>query len=168
MAPQFPDHFSAAAPAYARFRPTYPEALFTWLATISPGHSRAWGCATGSGQAAGPLAQRFKTVIASDASLGQLRMMGRRPVHRLAALAEVAPIRAATVDLVTIAQALHWFDLPRFYADVRRCLVPGGILAVWTYARCLIRPEIDTLLQEFHDGTLAGCWPPERALVESG
>jgi SAM-dependent methyltransferase len=168
MAPSFPDHFSAAAPAYARYRPHYPPALFDWLAVISPARRRAWDCAAGSGQAAAALAPHFDLVIGSDASRDQIRAADPRRLARVVSVAETVPIRSATIDLVTVAQALHWFALPAFFAEARRCLVPGGICAIWTYARCSVAPEIDAILDEFHDATLAGCWPPERALVEEG
>lgn len=168
MPPAYPDHFSATAAAYARFRPHYPDALFDWLGTISPARDRAWDCATGSGQAAAPLARRFRVVIASDASRAQLATADASALRRVAALAEVAPIRTSSLDLVTVAQALHWLALPRFFAEVARCLAPGGVVAVWTYSLCRIEPQIDAILQEFYDHTLAGCWPPERGMVESG
>ncbi len=168
MPPTYPDHFSASAAAYARFRPHYPDALFDWLGTISPARNRAWDCATGSGQAAIPLARRFRMVIASDASLAQLNSADGTILQRVASVAEVAPIRTSSLDLVTVAQALHWFALPRFFAEVARCLVPGGVLAVWTYSLCRIEPDIDAILREFYDHTLAGCWPQERGMVDSG
>jgi SAM-dependent methyltransferase len=168
MAASFPDHFSAAAPSYARFRPLYPPALFDWLAGICPARRRAWDCAAGSGQAAAALAPHFDLVLATDASRDQLRAADPHGLSRVVSLAEMMPIRGATIDLVTVAQALHWFALPAFFAEVRRCLVPGGICAIWTYARCSIDPHIDTMLDHFHDVTLARCWPPERALVEEG
>ena len=168
MPRDYPEHFSASAAAYARFRPHYPVALFDWLGTVTPTRNRAWDCATGSGQAAGPLAQRFRMVIASDASREQLRSAGGRSLCRVVSLAEVAPVRTSSIDLVTVAQALHWFILPLFFAEVRRCLVPGGVLAVWTYSLCRIEPGIDAILGEFYHHTLTGCWPPERELVESG
>ncbi|MDZ4864716.1 MAG: class I SAM-dependent methyltransferase [Gemmatimonadota bacterium] len=168
MPPVYPDHFSATAAAYARFRPHYPDALFDWLGTISPTGDRAWDCATGSGQAAAPLARRFRMVIASDASRHQLASADAPMMQRVASLAEVAPIRSSSLDLVTVAQALHWLDVHRFFAEVARCLVPGGVLAAWTYSLCQIEPEIDVILREFYEHTLAGCWPPERRMVENG
>jgi SAM-dependent methyltransferase len=168
MAEVFPDHFSAAAPAYARFRPRYPAALFAWLAGLSPSRSRAWDCAAGSGQAAASLAHHFGTVIATDASRDQLRAADPGGLRRVVSLAEATPIRSATIDLVTVAQALHWFAIPAFFAEVHRCLVPDGICAIWTYARCSVDPLVDVMLDHFHDRTLAGCWPAERALVEEG
>ena len=131
---EFADHFSRLSSRYAVYRPRYPEGLFDAIAAASPRRGQVWDCATGSGQAAVPLAARFDTVIASDASRQQLRSASPHPrVHYCAALAERSPIRERWADVVTVAQALHWLDLAGFYAEVRRVLRPGGLFVAWTY-----------------------------------
>jgi SAM-dependent methyltransferase len=168
-APSFADHFSATAPDYARFRPRYPAALFDWLVARVPAARVAWDCATGSGQAAVALADRVPLVVASDPSTAQLAGVPPHPrVHRLAATAERSGLRAASVDLLTVAQALHWFDLPAFVAEAHRVVRLGGVVAAWSYANPTITPAVDAAIAELYDGVLGPWWPPERRLVERG
>lgn len=169
LVPTFRDHFAFAASSYASFRPRYPAALFRWLASEERGHERAWDCGTGSGQAAVALAAHYGSVVASDASLAQLASADRADgVEYVAMSAESSALRAESVDLVTVAQALHWFDRARFFDEVDRVLRPGGVLAVWSYGLLTITPAIDARLRHFYSNTLGGYWPSERALVDSG
>jgi SAM-dependent methyltransferase len=163
------DHFSGHADCYEAYRPTYPEALIAYVASLCSTHELAWDCATGNGQAAVALAPYFGTVIATDASQEQIdQARPHAKVRYLVATADVAPIDNASADLVTVAQALHWFDLPRFYAEARRILKPGGILAVWCYELHTITPEIDAIVRHFYSDIVGADWPPERKLVEDG
>lgn len=166
---RFKDHFSGHAALYARSRPDYPDALFDWLAARAPGRELAWDCATGNGQAARKLAGRFARVIASDASPEQIFMAASAPgVEFRAMRAEKPDLPDESVDLITVAQALHWFDLPAFYAQARRVLKPGGLLACWGYELMEITPEVDAVVLKLYAETLGPHWPPERALLESG
>lgn len=170
MTKPFTDHFAAVAATYASYRPRYPDALFVWLAEVAPGRGLAWDCAAGSGQATVGLAARFERVIATDASRAQLEAAPSLPnvTWRLAP-AEESGLPDASADLITVAQALHWFDLERFYAEARRVLVPGGVLAAWTYGVFSVEgAEADRLVQTFYTETVGPFWPPERRLVESG
>jgi SAM-dependent methyltransferase len=165
----FADHFSRAAGEYASFRPRYPEPLFGWLAEQVPDRHRAWDCATGSGQAALALAPYFREVVASDASLAQLRHAARAGAVRYAAMTAERPALADdSFSLVTVAQALHWFDRAAFFAEVHRVLVRGGLFAAWRYGLASIDPEVDAVVGRFYSETVGPYWPPERALVESG
>lgn len=163
----FADHFADAAAEYATYRPVYPAALYAWLAGVTPGRGHAWDCATGSGQAAVALAAHFARVTATDASAAQLAQA--RPHPRVAyaqAPAEASGLAAGSADLVTVAQALHWFDLDAFYRETRRVLVPGGVLAVWTYDD--VAPGDAAVAAAWRAVTAAETdpyWPPERALV---
>ncbi|RMF62495.1 MAG: class I SAM-dependent methyltransferase [Calditrichaeota bacterium] len=163
---KFKDHFSGHADQYARFRPTYPKSLFAFLAEISPGTRRAWDCATGNGQAAQALAELFEDVVATDASKEQLANAApHRGLHYVVAQAEQTPLQDHTVDLVTVAQAAHWFHFDAFYREVRRVLTPGGILGLWGYDLLHITPEIDRLVRELYEQVDA-FWPPERKWPE--
>ncbi|MBI5064063.1 MAG: class I SAM-dependent methyltransferase [Desulfatitalea sp.] len=166
----FRDHFSNVSDQYAQFRPRYPDALFGYLAERSPQREVAWDCATGTGQAALPLARLFSRVIAADASARQTTQAEKHPrVHYIVAAAEASGLRASSIDLITVAQALHWFDLPRFYAEVERVLRPGGVLAVWSYGRLrMAPPALQSCLDHFYDDIVGPYWPPERRHVEEG
>ena len=167
--PAFKDYFSASAAEYATFRPRYPSAVFDFLSAI-PLHRRvAWDCATGSGQVAVPLADRFERVIATDASREQIAHATPHPrVAYSVALADASGLADHSVDLVTVAQALHWLPLDRFFAEVRRVLAPDGVLAVWCYMRSVLEGELDAILMRYYAGTCAPYWPAERALVDEG
>jgi len=169
-AAQFKDHFSRLAAQYSAFRPTYPAALFDYLASLCRKRRAAWDCACGSGQATLALAERFDSVIGTDASAQQIAAACVHPkvVYRVAP-AEKSGLDPTSVDLVTVAQALHWFDLAPFYREVDRVLREAGVLAVWTYGVFHVEgSEIDRLIQEFYQYTVGPYWPPERRDVEEG
>jgi ubiquinone/menaquinone biosynthesis C-methylase UbiE len=154
------DHFSPLAQAYARFRPRYPSELFEYLATLVTRRDRAWDCATGSGQAAVALAEFFGQVVASDASARQIASAQKHPrVTYFVATGEQAPLADRSVDLVAIAQALHWLDRPRFYREARRVVRPGGIVAAWGYGLVAISPEIDRVIWRLYRDVLGSYWP---------
>lgn len=166
---EFADHFSGHAAAYAQFRPVYPSALYDWLAAQTAQHDLAWDVATGSGQAAIPLADRYAAVFASDPSAEQLAQAHAHPrVTYACEPAEQCSLPDASVDLVTVAQALHWFNHPKFFAELQRVLKPDGLFAAWCYALMTIAPEIDALLLHFYDGVIGPYWPPERRILERG
>lgn len=167
LSPAFQDHF-ACAEGYARYRPRYPRTLFDFLAEAADGHELAWDCATGGAQAAAELSSHFETVIGTDASLGQLaRVNAGLPVRLSAALATEAPLRDASADLLTVAQALHWFDLDDFYREARRVVRPGGLIACWTYPLLSAGDDVDPILFEFAYQTLGNWWPPEGRHVRN-
>ena len=166
---EFSDHFGSVSSSYAKFRPTYPADLFDWLVAIVPGHAAAWDCACGSGQASVDLAARFERVMATDASAGQIEsaVPHARVEYRVAS-AEKPGLPDASVDLVTVAQALHWFDVNAFYAEARRVARPGALLAVWNYPRPrFVDAELDRHFLEFYGGVVGPYWPAERRHIES-
>lgn len=166
----YADHFSGLAPAYATCRPTYPAELFAYLAGLTERHELAWDCAAGTGQATLPLARWFGRVVATDASETMLDQAPRHPnIEYRATPAEMSGLATETVDLVTVAQALHWFDTDAFYGEARRVLVSQGVLAVWTYGTQYVGQEaLDRALQHFYSEVVGPYWPAERRLVESG
>ena len=165
----FNDHFSAASRLYAEFRPTYPQVLAQFLAEVSPGRRQAWDCGTGSGQAAGLLAREFEHVVATDASAQQIA--NAASVERIefrVADASDSGVPDGSCDLVTVAQAAHWFDLPAFYAEARRVLRPRGVIAMWCYVAVRSdSPALDDCIHEFQHGRVEPYWPPGRELVEA-
>ena len=168
MTPSFRDHFSGHSTDYRAFRPIYPPELFAYLASLCPSHDLAWDCGTGSGQAAVPLAAHFARILATDASAEQLANADPHPrVEYLVAPARQVPLAEATVDLVTVAQALHWFDLDPFYTEVRRVCRPHGLLAVWTYEFQSLGPDLAKLVAQVRDAVQPH-WPPGREFVETG
>ena len=163
----FKDHFSRQAADYAKFRPRYPQELFRYLATVAPGNALAWDCATGNGQAAVALADQFKRVIATDASGKQVaNAEAHARVEYRVAPAEESGIEPNTVDLITVAQALHWFDLERFYSEARRVLMPRGVVAAWAYKLAQVTSPIDAVVNHYYSDVVGAYWPAERVLVE--
>src|SRR6516162_2463674 len=138
----FKDHFSPLASVYAEFRPTYPDALLDHVAGLCAQRGGAWDCACGSGQATIALAERFDRVVATDASAKQVAGAPPHPrVSYRVAPAEESGLEAESMDLVAVAQAAHWFDLTRFYAEVQRVLRAGGVLAIWSYGPLHVESE---------------------------
>ena len=165
----FKDYFSQDSASYSRYRPGYPDSLFSYLSSITTDHNLAWDCATGTGQSAVQLAQHFNTVIATDASESQISHAEKHAaVNYFVARAESSAIEANSLDLITVAQALHWFDLTAFTAEVDRTLKESGILAVWSYNLLTLRPDIDELINELYSKILNQYWPAERRMVEQG
>ncbi|MGH8092618.1 MAG: class I SAM-dependent methyltransferase [Chthoniobacterales bacterium] len=165
----FKDHFSRQATGYAKFRPQYPRALFQFIATAAPGTELALDCATGNGQAALALAEFFQRVIAIDASAEQIgKAIPDERVDYRVAPAEVTGLLPSSCDAVAVAQALHWLDLAAFYAEARRVLKPGGVLAVWAYNDLRVTPEVEAVVRLFHDQVVGPYWPPERKTVGRG
>ncbi len=165
----FKDHFSRQAEQYTQYRPHYPAELFRFLAGVPARTERAWDCGTGNGQAAVELAKYFDEVIATDPSARQIEHAVEHPrVSYLVAPAEQAPLADSSVDLVTVAQALHWFDHPRFYGEVRRVLRPDGAIAAWCYALASITPEVDAVVWHLYSDLLGTYWPPERQMTMDG
>ncbi len=157
------DRFSAQASLYARYRINYPPELYAWLLPQVPGRQRAWDCATGNGQVAAVLAAHFTHVEATDISTAQLQQApALLNVTYQQAPAEHTPFAAVSFDLVTVAQAMHWFDVETFNQEVRRVLQPGGVVAEWGYGLVQVSPELDLLIRKFHNETMRPYWDENR------
>jgi SAM-dependent methyltransferase len=164
---RFKDHFSGHAGQYATYRPQYPDALFRFLADSAAARTLAWDCATGNGQAARGLAPFFDRVVATDASDRQIAAaVPMEKVEFRTAAAEASGLDPESVDLLTVAQALHWFDIPRFFTEAQRVLKPGGLLAVWSYARNRVNDACDPIVSRMF-AEVEDFWPPERLIVEN-
>jgi SAM-dependent methyltransferase len=160
------DHFSGHAADYAKARPSYPPELFAWLAQQCAGHDLTWDCGTGNGQAARALAEHFRRVHATDLSAEQIAQAEPDPrIDYLAAPAEVSGLPDRCCDLVTVAQALHWFCGEPFYAEVQRVLKPGGVFAAWTYTLLRGEAELNAIVEDFYRNTIGPWWPPERHIA---
>ena len=164
----FKDHFSDRSADYARYRPRYPDALFRYLADLVRDHRLAWDCATGSGQSALGLVPYFDRVIATDASAAQIdaAIAHDRITYRVAT-AEQSGLEDGSTDLVTVAQALHWFDLPQFFAEAERVVRSGGVVATWSYRLCRVDEAVDAVIAHLYAGIVDAFWPSERHIVDT-
>ena len=165
------DYFSTQSGSYKLYRPEYPDRLFTFLTENPPSNPLIWDCATGNGQAAVAFGRYPGAIVASDQSSAQLRNAPReKSVHYVQALAEAMPLADNTVDLVTVAQALHWFEFDRFFAEVKRVLKPGGRIAAWMYRFLTVSPqlgdELDAIVSWFYQDVVGQYWPSERRWVD--
>lgn len=164
----FKDHFSQVASQYRAFRPDYPRELFLWLASTVSRRDAGLDCGCGNGQASLALAEYFSQVYAIDPAAEQIRNATSHPrVTYRVAPSEATGLAARSVDLVIVAQALHWFDLDRFYPEVRRVTRVEGALAAFTYGLLTIDETLDRVLGQLYHDILRGYWPPERAHVDS-
>jgi SAM-dependent methyltransferase len=163
----FKDNFSLQSDIYSRYRPSYPDELFTYLASLTPGHKLAWDCGTGNGQAASSLVNYYDEVIATEPSEAQIRNAIPHPrIQYKVEVAERSSLRERSADLVTIANAMHWFKLDEFYTEVRRVLKPGGVIAAWCYQVPSVNNEVDKILMDYHDVTLGSFWKEPNRLVD--
>ncbi len=167
---EFKDHFSGHADLYRDARPTYPDALFDWLAAQAPDRTLAWDCGCGNGQASVALARSFDRVVATDPSANQIAdAEPRANIDYRVEPAERSSLATASTSLITVAQALHWFDHDAFYAEVRRVLKPGGVFAAWAYSNCYIdHAAIDAVKDRLYVDLTGPYWPPERVHVDAG
>lgn len=161
--------FDQGGRAYARFRPEYPERLAAFLASVAPDRRLALDVGCGNGQLTQLLAPHFDRVVGLDPSADQIaNAVPDARIHYECAPAEHLPVPDASASLVTAAQAAHWFDLPAFYAEVRRIAVPGAVLALVSYGVLRLEPLLDERFRKFYWEDIGPYWPPERTLVDTG
>ena len=162
----FADHFSAVAGDYASARPEYPDALFAWIAGQAPGHGLAWEAGCGSGQATRGLAPWFGRVHATDPSAAQVAQ-AHGPANAAFAVepGERCSLGDASADVACVAQALHWFDRPAYFAECARVLRPGGLLVAWGYQDVEVPGALRAGNARLQDA-IRPYWPAERALVD--
>lgn len=163
------DNFSIQAELYAKFRPKYPSELIQFVLSLVENHENAWDCATGNGQVASAIAEEFNSVFATDASQKQLdNAIQAENIYYSLSSAEKTDFEANTFDLITVAQAAHWFNLPEFYAEAKRVARENAILALWGYSLFSISPEIDDIIADFYKNIIGPYWDEERKLVDNG
>lgn len=161
--------FDQGGQAYARFRPEYPPALAACLASLAPNDGIAVDVGCGNGQLTQLLAAHFEHVVGLDPSADQIaNAIPNARIDYQCAPAERLPLPEASATLITAAQAAHWFDLPAFYAEVRRVAMPGAILALVSYGVLSLEPALDERFKKFYWDEIGPYWPPERTLVDSG
>ena len=161
--------FDQGGEAYARFRPTYPDGLAKFLASVSPDNRLALDVGCGNGQLALRLAENFERVIGIDPSVDQIaHAVHHERVEYRCAPAEQLPVPDRSASLIAAAQAAHWFDLPAFFEEVGRVCVPGGVLALISYGVPCLEPELNERFSHFYHKEIGPYWPPERKLVDEG
>jgi ubiquinone/menaquinone biosynthesis C-methylase UbiE len=161
------DNFSTASDQYALYRPTYPDRFFSYLKTLIPSPKMAWDCGTGNGQVAVKLASFFEMVYATDISDSQMHQAAKRNnIHYSLQAAEKTNFQKHTFDLIIVAQAVHWFDFEKFYNEVNRTAKDGALMVVLGYGRLKISPEIDALIDAFHEDILKLYWDSERHYID--
>lgn len=161
--------FNKEAKQYKAARPQYPDALFDFLSAQTRNHDLAIDCGAGNGQATIPLAARFKDVAGVD--IGEKLLASATQANNayyLLSSASALPFRSASADLVTVAAAVHWFDLDKFYAEADRVLKPGGVLALWAYYMPKVTPEIDSVVKNFFEVRLAKHVDQRRKWIING
>jgi SAM-dependent methyltransferase len=166
----FKDHFSGHAGIYREARPTYPPALFDWIAGQAPDRRLAWDCGCGNGQATVALAAQFDRVVGTDPSAAQIANAAAAPnIDYRVEPAERSSLGDASVSAVTVAQAFHWLDHARFHDEVRRVARPGALVAVWAYANCEVGlADVDAAIRTLYEDLTGPYWPTERVHVETG
>ncbi|MBN8669821.1 MAG: class I SAM-dependent methyltransferase [Chitinophagales bacterium] len=161
------DIFSTQAGTYAAYRPHYPDALFEYLYSVCKGYGKAWDCATGNGQVASRLSERFTDVYATDLSAQQVAHAIQRPnIHYSVQRAEHTNFADNSFDLITIGTALHWFDFDVFYKEAIRVAKDGAVIAAWAYAPFRGSEDLDAVVDDFTYKTLHDYWDPERKWVD--
>lgn len=165
----FKDYFSTQSQDYSKYRPTYPPELFRYLSEVAPSLEQAWDVGAGNGQASVALAEFFQKVTGTEPSASQLSQAVPHPkVQYLSGTAEKSPFADRSVDLITVAQAFHWFQQEHFFAEVRRVAKPQAILAIWCYELSQISPEVDAVVMRLYRDILGSYWDTARKLVEEG
>lgn len=163
------DNFSEVAADYSKYRPSYPKELIRFIVDQCKSKQTAWDCGTGNGQVAMELAPYFNKIIATDLSKQQLDQAYKlKNIEYRLESAEQCSIADKSLDLITVAQAIHWFDFDVFYSQVNRVLKSNGILAVWAYNNPVLGGKLNDTFMEIYEDTLGAYWDPERQYITDG
>lgn len=161
------DNFSKQSAHYALYRPTYPPALYDFLLSHTSAREAAWDCGTGNGQVAVTLSNIFSHVWATDISENQLKQAPVIPnISYVHTRAEQTSFASNTFDLITIAQAIHWFDFGKFYEEVYRTAKPNALIAIWGYGLLQIDPILDPIVDSFYSEQIGKYWDSERKYID--
>lgn len=160
------DLFSEHSALYSLFRPTYPATLYDFIFSYVKKFDVAWDCGTGNGQSARVLSTKFKNVLATDISAKQIEQAYKADTIFYSVCGEKTSFGDRSIDLVTVSQAVHWFDLETFYQEVNRVAKPNAVLAVWGYSLLSIHPEMDLLIQDFYKNIVGSYWDKERHFID--
>jgi ubiquinone/menaquinone biosynthesis C-methylase UbiE len=161
------DRFSTQSKLYASFRPTYPKALYEFIINLVKDKSTAWDCGCGNGQVANDLSRYFQKICATDISAKQIEnAVSVENIDYSICSAEQTPFDNSVFDLIAVAQALHWFDVSRFYEEAKRVAKPEAILAIWGYGLLRITPSIDKKIDHFYHEVVGPYWDKERKLID--
>ena len=162
------DNFSTQSELYTLFRPGYPNELIDFLLTEVSGRSSAWDCGTGNGQLAVELAAHFQKVHATDISEKQIgNAVRRKNIEYAVETSEHTTFPDEIFDLITVAQAVHWFDFHKFYREVNRTLKPDGILAIIGYGLCAVDEQTDAVIHHLYNNILRSYWDKERKHIDA-
>ena len=161
------DNFSQDSGNYGKFRPTYPEELYNYILTKVKSTEMAWDCATGNGQVASKLSDYFKKVEATDLSNNQLEYAIRKTnITYSRQVAELTNFPGHHFDLITVGQALHWFNFDAFFNEVKRVLKPEGVFVAFVYGLNTVGQEVDEIINDFYHKTIGPYWDDERRYID--
>jgi len=161
------DNFSTRSREYSKYRPKYPDGVFKFIKDHLNGCEAAWDCGTGNGQVAIELAKFFSSVEATDISGNQLKnAVKKNNIHYTLQPAEKTNFNSARFDLIISAQAVHWFDFERFFAEVNRCIRPDGIIVLLGYGLFYSNNDTNQIIREFYNDTIGPYWDPERSHLD--
>jgi SAM-dependent methyltransferase len=161
------DNFSNQADLYAKYRPSYPQSLIQEIFSHCKERQLAWDCACGNGQISAMLSDTFEKVFASDISQKQIDHAIQKPnISYRIEKAENSSLKDTSIDLIIVAQAIHWFHFDEFYKEVRRVLKPNGLVAVLGYGLFTSIPEVDEIIQRFYVEVVGDYWDPERRYLD--
>jgi ubiquinone/menaquinone biosynthesis C-methylase UbiE len=163
------DNFSNQAATYAQFRPTYPKSLFDFILQHVDNKQVAWDCATGNGQAASVLADYFERVEATDISQKQLdNAVKKSNINYSIQAAENTQFPDNSFDLITVAQAVHWFNFDAFNAEIKRVAKPNAIVAIWGYGTLSFDEKaLNNCFMDFYWNKIGKYWDKERAHIDN-
>lgn len=163
------DKFSTQAETYKKFRPVYPERLYEVILKETLNRGVCWDCATGNGQVANVLSKHFNTVYATDLSEQQIKYAPKKEnIIYSTGRAESSGFADKQFDLITVAQAMHWFDFDAFGKEANRVLKDDGTISVWGYGPLKMGNKVGRLVNKFYKDIIGSYWDPERRHIDEG